>query len=82
MVNERLVWWTEKNNKLANDQNSFRKDRSCAENLTKITSDIKTGMYRNKYTLAGFLDVTSAYDNVIYDILMEKLKKIGYPVNI
>lgn len=82
MVNERLVWWTEKNSQLAKDQNGFRRGRSCAENLCRITSDIKAGMYRNKFTLAAFLDVTSTYDNVIYDILMDKLEKIGCPNDI
>ncbi|XP_071634789.1 uncharacterized protein [Temnothorax longispinosus] len=56
MVNERMVWWAERNNKLARDQNGFRR--------------------------AAFLDVSSAYDNVIYSILMAILKKLKCPVNI
>lgn len=83
MVNERLIWWAEKNNKLVKDQNGFRRGSSCAENLTRITADIKSGMYQNSFTLAAFLDVTSAYDNVLYDnVLMEKLERLGCPYNI
>jgi len=44
-MNERLVWWAKKNNILAKHQNGFRRGKSCAENLTKITSDIKIDMY-------------------------------------
>lgn len=39
LVNERLVWWAEKEQKLTEDQNGFRRGRSCAENLTKITTE-------------------------------------------
>jgi len=31
----------------------------------KVTSDIKIGMYQNRYTLAVFLDIFSAYDNTL-----------------
>lgn len=82
MVNERLIWWAEKNNIIARDQNGFRRGRSCAENLTQITTDIKIGMYKNQFTLAAFLDVTSAYDNVVYEKLIEILYNLGCPTNI
>lgn len=36
----------------------------------------------NKYTLAAFLDVSSAYDNVNGRILIENLKKEGCPKKI
>lgn len=78
LVNERLVWWAEHEGKLAGDQNGFRRGRSClhSENLTKITTNIKTGLLQGQYTLAAFLDVTSAYDNVKYSILMDKLQSL------
>ncbi|KMQ91022.1 rna-directed dna polymerase from mobile element jockey-like protein [Lasius niger] len=65
MINERLVWWAEKNDKLAKDQNGFKRGKSCMENLIKTVSDIQIGMYKAQYTLAAFLDVTSAYDNTV-----------------
>ncbi|XP_071650607.1 uncharacterized protein [Temnothorax longispinosus] len=52
MVNERMVWWAERNNKLARDQNGFRRGRSCEENLVRLTTDIRNdlsiGYYRKK----------------------------------
>lgn len=80
LVNERLVWWAEHEGELAGDQNVFRRGRSCTENLTKITTNIKTGLLQGQYTLATFLDVTSAYDNVNYSILMDKLQSLKCPV--
>ncbi|XP_071579351.1 uncharacterized protein [Temnothorax nylanderi] len=82
MVNERLVWWAEHDDKLAKDQNGFRRGRSCAENLVKLSTDIRNGIYKHQYILTAFLDVSSAYDNVIYSILMKKLKKLNCPKNI
>ena len=75
MVNEQLVCWAERENKLAKDQNGFRRGRSCAENLVKLTTDIRNGMYKGQYILAAFLDVSSAYDNVVYNILIKKTEK-------
>lgn len=82
LINERMIWWAEKEEKLAKDQNGFRRGRSCAENITKITTDIRIGNYKSQYTLAAFLDVSSAYNNVVYDILTEKLRDMKCPRNI
>ncbi|XP_024882817.1 uncharacterized protein LOC112461711 [Temnothorax curvispinosus] len=52
MVNERMVWWAERINKLARDQNGFRRGRSCAENLVRDTEFIINGQeseYRRVY---------------------------------
>lgn len=82
MINERLVWWAEKNKIIHNSQNGFRRGRSCAHNLAKITSDIRSTLYQDGYSLAAFLDVSSAYDNVIFHILIHKLNKLKCPSRI
>lgn len=82
LVNERLIWWAEKEEKIARSQNGFRRGRSCVENLTKITTYIRVSNYKDNYTLATFLDVTSAYDNIIYSILIKKLIDMRCPKNI
>ncbi|XP_024869352.1 uncharacterized protein LOC112453041 [Temnothorax curvispinosus] len=79
LVNERLIWWAEKKKKLHPMQNGFRRGRSCIENLVKITSDIKTALLSEEYVLAAFLDVASAYDNVVFHILKAKLRKMDCP---
>jgi len=55
------------------------KQRSCA--VDRDTQD------RNTYLgisdmMAAFLDISLAYDNVVYDILIEKLEKINCPKKI
>ncbi|XP_025997464.2 uncharacterized protein LOC113005794 [Solenopsis invicta] len=42
MINERLIWWLERNNKLDPLQNGFRRGKSCMENLAKMVADIES----------------------------------------
>lgn len=79
MVNERLIWWAENNKIIYNSQNGFRRGKSCVNNLVKITSDIKSTIYRGDYSLAAFLDVSAAYDDVQFHILSHKLVEVRCP---
>lgn len=82
LINERLVWWAEKNNKIEKEQNGFRRGKSCLENISKITTDIKNSLNKNEYTLVAYLDVKSAYDNVQHNILLKTLGRLNCPTNI
>ena len=82
LINERLIWWLERNGKLDTMQNGFRKGRSCMENLTKMIADIKSANLSDNYTLAAFLDVISAYDNVDFKVMFKKLKEENCPSGI
>lgn len=73
IVAERFIWWIEHNDKLNRKQNGFRSHKSCAENLIELTSFIRSGFFREKSTLAAFLDISSAYDNVLHGVLINKL---------
>lgn len=79
MISERLIWWAENNNVIHNSQNGFRRGKSCTNNLVQITADIKSSLYKEEYTLAAFLDVSAAYDNVQFHILLIKLIKNKCP---
>ncbi|XP_071581229.1 uncharacterized protein [Temnothorax nylanderi] len=73
MINERLIFWAERDEKYSPTQNGFRRGKSCADNLARIVSDIKSALCDGEYTLAAFLDVSAAYDNVDYRIMVDKL---------
>lgn len=79
IINERLVWWSEKNGIIDKTQNGFRRGKSCIENLTQIVVDIKRGLYEGESTIAAFLDVKGAYDNVRYEVMVKKLEEINCP---
>lgn len=74
-----MYWWCEKNGIIDNTQNGFRRGKSYIENLSQIVADMRKGFYEGERTLAAFLDVKGAYDNVKYEVLAKKLEKIGCP---
>lgn len=75
IVNERLNWWIEKNDIIDKTQNGFRRGKSCGENLTQIVA-IRKGLFEGESTIAVFLDVKGAYDNVSYKVMLKKLEEI------
>lgn len=78
----RLDWWLERYNKLPNSQYGFRKSRSCLDNLSILTSEIHISFLRGGVTACLFLDLTSAFDDVIPNILFEDLIQMGLPINL
>ncbi|XP_024886453.1 uncharacterized protein LOC112463950, partial [Temnothorax curvispinosus] len=79
MINERLIWWAESAHKFNPSQNGFRRGKSCADNLVKIVSDIRASISSGEYTLAAFLDVSGAYDNVEFCTMIETLIALECP---
>lgn len=79
MMNDRLAWWAENNNKLDKNQNGFRNGRSCIDNLVKLNTQVEIGILKGQHTLSAFLDVSSAYDNVRRCILVDNLLEEGCP---
>lgn len=82
LVSDRLMWLAEKGGWLDNNQNEFRKGRSCVDNLVRLTTDIEISRCTNRNTIAIFLDVSSAYDNVRTNILCDILENKGCPSRI
>ena len=78
----RLMYWVESKKILPPSQTGFRKGQSCIENVVNITLYVEEGLMYNKDTLAAFLDVRSAFDNVNSEILIDKLASIECSSNI
>ncbi|CAD6235251.1 GSCOCG00007873001-RA-CDS [Cotesia congregata] len=81
LLNNRISWWLEHQNILPGSQNGFRKGRSCADNLTLLCVDVLKSFKSGEATAAMFLDIKAAYDNVLPDVLLFKLKRLGFPMN-
>ena len=77
MTKNRLEWWLEYHNLLPNDQQGFRKGRSCTDSLLYLTLTIREAFKEKKEVLAAFLDVHAAFDNINIDILLAKLSELG-----
>lgn len=79
LVKQRLDWWLENRRILPTWQCGFRKGKSTLSCLTKLTIEIQKSFQRKEYLVAVFLDLSSAFDNVLLSLLAEKLKELRIP---
>lgn len=82
IIFNRIYGWLESRNILPKTQFGFRRNKPCAYNLGVFHSSLCYSKMQKKTTVAVFLDVEGAYDNVFCDILIEKLGLgLGFPSN-
>ena len=62
MVNERLIFYLNKNGYLSNLQCGFRKNRNCLDHLIRLETYIREAFGRGEQTIAVFFDLEKAYD--------------------
>lgn len=77
LLMKRLEWFTEKNNLFSPATTGFRRGKSCLCNLTKLVTEIEKGFSKRKSTIACFIDIDNAYNNIRIVALVEILKRIG-----
>ena len=82
MINNRLHWWLEVEQQLPNSQFGFRRNRSCGDNLAILQTNAYLAKERDQFTAAIFLDIKAAYDNVLVDVLMDKIRALHFPHHI
>ena len=63
---------------LADTQYGFRKNRSTTHAISELTDDINNNLNNGKKTAAIFIDFKKAFDCVQHDILINKLRDIGF----
>ena len=64
MVNERFVWYFEKNCLLAKQQCGYRSNRSTVDHLVHIETFIRDVFIHNQHLVAVFFDLQKVYDTV------------------
>ena len=77
ILNQRLSSWLESNSLLAEEQNGFRKERSCIDHLYSLTSIVRNRKLNRKSTFVCFTDAKKAFDCVNRDLLWYKLLQFG-----
>lgn len=77
VLNARLNTYLTQNDILVDEQNGFRRLRSCADHLFTLCSIIRNRKSRGKPTFACFIDMMKAFDRVDIDCLLSKLLTIG-----
>ncbi len=73
IINKRIVNYTEELDLLVDEQNGFRRKRSCVDHIYALTSLIRNRLSENKSTFACFIDMQKAFDWVNRDMLFHKL---------
>jgi hypothetical protein len=73
-----LDYWAEKYDVLSASQYSFRKGRATRNCLALLTTDVQTSFERKQQTVAAFIDISGAYDNVLIDILCDILQVVRF----
>ena len=77
VLNTRLETWAEELGIFHDEQNGFRKARSCSDHLSSLVSIIETRKLQKRSTFCAFIDFSSAYDRISRDLLWVKLKSYG-----
>ena len=77
VLNRRLSHWAESNNLLSEEQNGFRKGRSCIEHIYTLTTLVKHRLKSKKGLFACFIDARKAFDRVDRSLLWLRLLQLG-----
>ena len=77
ILNKRLLTYLESNNILVEEQNGFRKGRSCQDHIFSLSSVIKSRINKKKHTFCCFVNYFAAFDFVDRTLLIYALKNVG-----
>ena len=65
--------------KLSSFQHGFRNNHSTYTALSRVINYIELGLQNQEYTIAIFIDILGAFDNIIVANALEDLGKMGAP---
>ena len=77
IVNNRLVWFLEKNKLLTEFQSGFRKQRNTNDQLIRFESFVREGFVRREHVVSVFFDLEKAYDTTWKYGILRDLHKCG-----
>jgi len=77
IMNKRLMEWSEKMEKLCDEQGGFRPERGCLDQVFILNEILLNRKEKKKATITAFIDVKKAYDKVWRDGLWVKMYEMG-----
>ena len=80
LVINRINKYLYSNNKMNNRQDGFNKQRSTIHSLHTFRNFIMKNKQRNCSTVAVFLDISGAFDNACWQLIIESLKRNDCPI--
>jgi hypothetical protein len=78
IINDKMIVIAEENDLYADEQNGFRRRRSCEDHLYSLSAIIRNRKCKNKSTYAAFVDYEKAFDRVDRKLLLFKIRQFGY----
>lgn len=82
LIKNRLEWWLERESVIADSQFGFRRGFGVMDSLGIFSTDIRLAFSQGKSVVAVFLDINSAYDNVIPSVLRHKMQELSIPARL
>ena len=82
IVNERLVWYLEKNGVLAKQQCGYRSNRSTVDHSVRLETFIRYAFIHNQHLVAVFFDLQKAYDTTWKYGILQDLHSMGLRGNL
>jgi hypothetical protein len=82
VINTKLVKHLENGDMLSEEQNGFRKGRSCVEHIFVLNTVIRNRLADNQSTFVAFLDAEKAFDRIDRTLLLHKLLTNGINGNV
>ena len=77
MVNDRLVWFLEKNNLIVDVQSGFRRQRSTIDHLVRFETFVREAFINRQHVISVFFDLESAYDTTWKYGILKDLHDFG-----
>ena len=77
LLNRQLHSFIDTRNTIADEQNGFRKDRSCVDYIFSLCTIVKNRQAKGKSTFVTYIDFSKAFDCVNRDMLLYKLQANG-----
>ena len=77
MINQRLIWYLESNELIADMQCGYRKNRSCIDHLINLETFIREAFIRKEHATTVFFDLEKAYDTTWRYGIKRDLHNIG-----
>ena len=77
MVNERLIWYLEKNGLISKFQCGFRANHSTVDHLVRLETFIRNAFTNNEHLVAVFFYLQKAYDTTWKHGIMKDLYNMG-----
>ena len=82
IINNRIMWFLEKNNLLNKCQSGGRRGRSTMDHVGTIATEIQKAFATQKYHVSVFLDFENAYDKTWKQHILNELEKFKMKGNL